>query len=264
MFAILLLGVLIALLVLSVLALFVFVDVAFADPAKAYGSVRQWQPPFMCGKELRSWAARMAYSATNKWLAKARSKTTAVSLAAEVSEGASYAIAQSQTTLPQLAPHCPSCRQHRIGVTPPEALAIAATIRSTLSKHQVRRIREQLAQNAESLAGLSPDQYEQSNITCPLWDGESSCLAFKARPLHCRSWRPESAEDVGAEHQDAHAATVGCGAEDGLSNGLQAAGLDGTVYELNSALAAALDLPVAAEQWARGNTVFEQCTVQPH
>jgi hypothetical protein len=45
--------------------------------------------------------------------------------------------------------------------------------------------------------------------------------------------------------------------EIGVTRALKSAGLDANIYELNSALAAALETPDAAERWARGEQVFQ-------
>ena len=81
--------------------------------------------------------------------------------------------------------------------------------------------------------------------------------------MRCRGWCLTSGEDgdrcLTGDACDVHAKAVTSGAEDGLCQGLESAGLDGNVYELNSALVAALDTPVGAERWAEGEGVFEQC-----
>ncbi len=114
---------------------------------------------------------------------------------------------------------------------------------------------------------MDREQYEHSEAVCPLLKDNDSCEVFDARPICCRGWRLASGEngdycllaEDNAQPLDAHAYTVGQGAEEGLSRGLTSAGLDGTVYELNSALVAALAAPAAAERWARGDAVFQQC-----
>jgi hypothetical protein len=259
MFSIIIIGLLIALVAVVTLGMLVFFDVAFANQTGLPKPSHQWQPPLMRGKELRDWAARMATAATTKWLSKPRGKKIAIGLTTEITHGASYAIAQSPKSRPQLAPNCRSCKRRMIGVTPPEAIAISETIRNTMPSPIARRIHAQAAQNANSVLDLDPNQYEQADITCPLWDKDTSCLVFELRPLHCRSCRPdpEKHDQVGA--LDAHAFSVGSGTEEGLSQGLQSEGLDGSVYELNSALATALEKPNAAEQWIEGDTVFNQC-----
>ena len=62
-----------------------------------------------------------------------------------------------------------------------------------------------------------------------------------------------------AAQADAQAQTIARGAEVGLSRGLGSAGLDGTIYELNSALVTALDVSDAAGRWSKGLPVFESC-----
>ncbi len=58
---------------------------------------------------------------------------------------------------------------------------------------------------------------------------------------------------------DHHAYRVGQGVRSGLSSGLEAAGLDGNHYELNSVLGMVLDTPDAAKRWACGEDVFGDC-----
>jgi len=111
------------------------------------------------------------------------------------------------------------------------------------------------------------EQYGQARVVCQLLLGDGCCAVFDARPVHCRGWclvkGGECGSDVLTKNHatavDASAHTVGRGAEAGLSQGLESAGLDGTVYELNSALVVALDTPSAADRWAHGASDFEHC-----
>jgi hypothetical protein len=57
----------------------------------------------------------------------------------------------------------------------------------------------------------------------------------------------------------AHAERVTDGVLVGLRDGLREAGLDDGLYEMHSALARALDVPDAAERWARGEKLFATC-----
>ncbi len=157
-----------------------------------------------------------------------------------------------------------------IGVTAPEVLAIADELRRTKSNRETQRIRDRVAENAKAAAGFDHEQYERAHLVCPLLDKDESCAAFDSRPLHCRGWCLFSGEEGdrclmdagGAGSVDSHAYTVGRGMEEGLSQGLESAGLDGSVFELNSALFTALDTPDAAAQWADGKPVFSGC--QPY
>jgi hypothetical protein len=264
MLVVLLIGLSIALLGACAIFAIVFLDVAFAGPPVAYKGSRQWHPPLLRGNELLAWATDTANTTTTRRLAGPHTADTVKRLVTEVYEGAAYAISHSPNKVVQRQPDCPSCRQQMIGVTPPEAVVIADTIRRTKTKRDVQRIHDRLARNAEITATMTAEQYQQSELVCPLLENNDSCAIFAARPIRCRGWCLMSGEDCSlragnAGPLDDHAYTVGCGTVEGLSRGLKSAGLDGTMYELNSALIAALDTPLAAERWASGDPVFERC-----
>jgi len=271
MFAAVAIGLSLSLLVLVAVCAFAFFDVAFAGPQRAPTSgSRKWQPPLVRGEQLLTWAANVARATAARRLRAPRSGKTARRLAAEIYAGASRAIEESPHAVRQSKPNCPSCRHQRIGVTAPEVLAIADELRRTKSNKETQQIRNRVAENVKAAAGLNQEQYERAHIVCPLLDKENSCAAFDSRPLHCRGWCLFSGDegdrcllDVGdAGSLDAHAYTVGHGMEEGLSQGLESAGLDGNVFELNSALLTALETPDAATQWAEGQPVFSGC--QPY
>ncbi len=261
-------GLSISLLVLLAVFAFAFLDVAFAGPERtsASGSWR-WQPPLVRGDQLLAWATGVARTTTLRRLQTPHCAKTAKQLAAEIYEGAARAIEESPHAVKQAKPNCPSCRHQMIGVTAPEVLAIADEVRRTKSKRETQRIRNRAAKTTKAATGLNHEQYEQAQIVCPLLDNDNSCAAFDSRPLHCRGWCLFSGEDgdrclLGsgdAGSLDSHAYTVGRGMEKGLSQGLESAGLDGNVYELNSALNTALDTPDAAVRWAEGKPVFSGC-----
>ena len=54
-----------------------------------------------------------------------------------------------------------------------------------------------------------------------------------------------------------HEQIVAQGIELGLRRALKSSGLDANIYELNSALATALETPDAAERWAKGEELFQ-------
>jgi len=269
MLAIVFIGLLISLLVVFAFVAYAFLEAAFIRPRCDLEFVkrfRQWQPPFLRGDDLFAWAVTTAKAATTRLVAN-RTPDVAKQLAADIYEGATLAIAQSPSALSQRKPSCPSCRQQMIGVTPPEALALAEAVRKTKPKSEANRIRDRAAHNATKVIDLNHEQYERSRVLCPLLASDGSCAAFDVRPLHCRGWcrfcgseENDSLSSPGdAVLWDEHARTVGRGAEEGLSQALESSGLDGKIYELNSALVAALDTPTAAEQWASGTLIFAGC-----
>jgi Fe-S-cluster containining protein len=232
--------------------------------------ILNWLPPFIRGDTLRDWAATIAEKLTKKRLAGTRTGATAERLASEVEDAAMHAM------LPLAGPEdlgrvvaCPETGQGRVGVTAPEALAIAAYLRKNLPETEQKEIHKMAAENAKKIASGTPVQEAPGVLPCPLQGENHVCCVYAARPLRCRILHavsiaksmPESKGPGGVTASDApdaeqHEQTVAEGIELGVTRALKASGLSSGVYELNSALAAALGTPDAAERWAKGEEVF--------
>jgi hypothetical protein len=265
MFAVVAIGLLISVLFLLGLGCVAVFQVAFSGPPTHHDNAR-WQPPLARGEDLLAWAAGMANAVARKRLRQPVGKETARELATEIYEGSSYAMARSPGAVRPLKPRCTSCRHRMIGVTAPEALAIADALQASQGKREVKRIRDLAAANAAASAGLDHEQYQQAQFACPLLTSDSTCVVYDARPIRCRGWcspasKMESADGASGNcgKCDPRADAVGRGAEEGLSLALRSAGLDSDIYELNSALVASLDTAKAAERWIRGEPVFAGC-----
>ncbi len=253
------------LLALVVVAVKFFPRTLLGEPAKA---VLDWLPPFLGGTALRNWAATTAEQLAQKHLAGKRTGDTAGVLAKEMEEAAMHAM------LPLLEARdldrivaCPEAGQGRVGVTVPEALAIAAHIRKHKSRAEQMRILELAVENAKKIASRASG--DPTPHPCALQGSDHVCCTFALRPLRCRplhaisianeaSQRPAPPAHVQPGSPDAprHEEIVAEGIEAGLTRALKSAGLDANIYELNSALATALENPDAAERWARGEDVF--------
>jgi Fe-S-cluster containining protein len=236
-------------------------------PAKA---VLTWLPPFLRGEALRNWAATTAERLAKERLTGKRTGGTAARLAAEVEEGAMHAM------LPTAGPSelerimaCPETGQGMVGVTAPEALAIAAYLRKNRSRAEQLRIHELAVENAKKIAVRARGEGDVPPLPCPLHGQDHVCCVYGTRPLRCRPLHAISiAKDMGsnsvppagsqaeAPDENGHEQTVAQGIEIGLTRALKSAGLDANIYELNSALATALETPDAAERWANGENVF--------
>lgn len=244
------------------------------EPAKA---VLAWVPPFLGGESLRNWAAAKAGETVRNQLAGKRDAGLATRLTTAIEDGAMRAMlptvddAARERRVP-----CPPDGQGRVGVTAPEALAIAEYIRKHLPLAEQRRIREMAVENARAIAAGRPAISKLPVLPCPLQGHGCMCAVYPARPLRCRPLLAHavaagSGTDAGAHPVEAsgsqtvaadHEKTVAEGVERGVARALQAAGLDSAIYELNSALVIALDDPAAAADWARGERVFGTPTAQ--
>lgn len=252
------------LLALVVVAVKFFPKTLLGEPAKA---VLGWLPPFLGGKALRDWAATTAEQFAQKRLAGKRTWDTAGLLAKEMEEAAMHAM------LPLLEARdldrivaCPEAGQGRIGVTAPEAIAIADHIRKNKSRAEQKRIYELAVENAKKSASRTSG--DPTPHPCALQGPDHVCCTFALRPLRCRPLHAiaiakEASQSTapphpqsGAPDEPRHEEIVAQGIEAGMTQALKSAGLDANIYEINSAVATALEIPDAAERWARGEDVF--------
>lgn len=228
---------------------------------------RWWRPPYVGGAALLSWARETGKELVGRTLEGNPSEATPVEVSAKLHDGAMRAMLPrvSEYNLRREVP-CPVGGQGTVGVTALEAIELAEYIRNNLSAREQASILSSARSYSDVLAddasgGTSP-------TGCSLQGGDCLCMTYGARPLRCRplhaamilerfglgSW------DDGVEESDAaRARLIAEGVEEGLVGALDIAGLDGNLYELNSALATALETPDAARQWLDGEAVFLHC-----
>lgn len=258
-----------ALFLLACFALVRFLPASFmGEQAKA---VLSWLPPFVGGEALRNWAATTAEQLTKKRLTDEQTAETVTQLAAEIEEGAMHAMLPTAglSDLERIMA-CPETGQGTVGVTAPEALAIAVYLRKNRSQAEQQRVYEMAVENADAIAAQTRGDRDPSPLPCPLQGEDHVCCVYALRPLRCRPLHAISiAKEIGNHSEPSaagsqaevpgetgHEQTVAEGIEMGVTRALQSARLDAGVYELNSALATALAVPNAAERWAKGENLF--------
>ena len=238
---------------------------------------RTWRPPFIRGAELLSWARGIGAGAIREALGGRVGPETPARLSERLHGGATWAM------LPTLSGRdatrqvpCPEGGQGCVGITALEAIAIAEHVRATLPPKR----REAILRQARDSADRAATRQRGEAPVCALQGEDCVCLAWNTRPLRCRPQHastlangrgPGAAKGSGpAElepHEDvspsSHARLVAEGVEEGVVRALEEAGFDGKVYELNSALAVALETPDVAERWAAGEDVFDTCLPAP-
>lgn len=181
------------------------------------------------------------------------------------------AAAQTASSAPlACAAGCAFCCYHPVDITAPEALAIAAYLRTALSASDLDAITARLAANADRIQSLSHDEHALAKIPCTLLDN-GQCGVYAARPFACRAWHSMSAVRCEAifTHGDPLSMIPPLDMElynaqwdvvYGISEGLRQAGLDDRPYELHSILHRALAVLDAMERWLDGEDVFAGCT----
>ncbi len=163
---------------------------------------------------------------------------------------------------------CSWCCYIPVAVTPPEALVMAQFLRDHCSAAELTEVRARLAANAVRSATLSLADQADARLPCALLR-HGQCMVYEARPIRCRRWNSVDStaceagfHDAGAQivPVDTYAFEAGRDVQAGLHAGITQRGLDGTRYELHSAVWRALEMADAADRWVCGETVFGDCT----
>jgi len=259
--------------VLVLVVVVVWLTVAFAGPrtrATQERARRFWQPPLANGRALFDWARQRAATLTGLRLKRSDAPSAARKLVTELQEG------MMEAMLPSLSLHdrtrtmpCPKDGQGLIGVTPPEAIALADYIRENLPRAEAKRIHDLAVQNAKKIVEQGSAVESVGNTPCALLNCHSVCRTYPIRPLQCR---PIHARMIGREvgldivsdddrnpPSESYIEAIEDGVEAGLIDELENKGLDGNSYELNAALAIALDHPDAGQRWLAGEDLFAGC-----
>src|SRR6185369_9752216 len=170
---------------------------------------------------------------------------------------------------------CDHCCHQPVGLTPPEALAIAAHLRQRLAPEALALVAARLAQRVSDTRGLSSAARFSPDHPCPFLD-RARCSIYEVRPLACRGMNSLDAEECKTRLRDpdARAAFLASGsggrsfmepirAFHAISAGLQLSlselyGLDMRPLELTLALDLLLNgSESAAADWLLGKHSFE-------
>lgn len=174
---------------------------------------------------------------------------------------------------------CDHCCYQVVGVTPPEALAIADHLKQTLPAEEFERVRARIDERFERGRGLSSAERFSPDHPCVFLEG-GGCSVYEVRPLSCRGMNSLDAGECAARLRDpavrAEFLAVGRGGHSYLEpiGGAQAisAGLQLGLAELHQLdmrpleLAHAMHLLLHDEQmaaaWLRGERPFEPAVAE--
>lgn len=228
------------------------------------GEARRWTPPYIGGRDLFQWARSMTMRAVDEVLREGADASTARRIVGRLAQGSDRAMSpDADRTHAERPVPCPAAGQGLVGVTPPEAIVLAESLRRDMNAKDLAALRDRVAAYDQLIAhGMSP-------APCALQGDDCRCIAYGVRPIGCRPTLAaiaggslaggDSDPGAGPESASDHADAVGFGVLKGLSQGLERAGLDAERYELHSALGVALASPDAARRWAAGAPMFEGC-----
>lgn len=225
---------------------------------------RRWQPPYISGQPLLEWARSVSRGIVREATGEGLDAATAGEIAGRLAPAFGQAmLPDAQAEVRNRPVPCPATGQGITGLTPPEAIALAAWLRAHLTAEELEELMDDITLCDEWIGNAT------SGAPCALQGHDGVCRGFGARPIGCRPTlamtlasrlQEETGMPGGARSfADAHVDTVARGVMEGLREGLELKGLDNRVYELHSALRRVLSRPDAAAEWARGEDVFERC-----
>lgn len=174
---------------------------------------------------------------------------------------------------------CDHCCYQPVGVTPPEALAIVAHLKSSLSSAELAGVAAHIAERHGKTRGLSAAERFSPDHPCPfLRSGQ--CSIYEVRPLACRGMNsldagecaerlrePEARATFLAEGRGGHSFMEPIRAFHAVSAGLQLGlseifRLDMRPLELTAAIHLLLDGPESIpNDWLRGGRSLESARI---
>lgn len=163
---------------------------------------------------------------------------------------------------------CFWCCFLRVKVTPLEVLCIADYVRGRCGRGAISSLKQHLAATDAVTRGMGAYQRACAEEACPLLV-DAKCLVYPVRPISCRIYHSLDGSDCEAPLDDDGRCIkarddicgLGVGVSEGLTEGLQAAGLHPGLLELTAGLRMALDEPALAEQWLVGKPAFAEAEI---
>lgn len=154
---------------------------------------------------------------------------------------------------------CSWCCHFSVDVRAVEVFGILDHVERTLSSEERARIFAEVRTNSVALRGMDEMERMQRNVKCPFLNA-GRCTIYEARPQTCRNYHATSAVGCQQSYEDPldmdidpdfapYVYQAGAAHVDAVTTAMRDAGYDTNVYELNSALEAALTEPGARERF---------------
>jgi Fe-S-cluster containining protein len=173
------------------------------------------------------------------------------------------------TEPPACSSGCAYCCHLRVSLRAHEALYLAAALVALPDERQ-RDLRARLIRNAERVRSMTAAQHTQTPLRCALLAADNTCSMYAQRPLACRRYHSmsvaacrksfERPQDLSSRIAISNRRVVASVAQElAYRKVLEEARRDTVAYELNTALAEALDDPQGSlDRWLRGERAFLQ------
>lgn len=164
---------------------------------------------------------------------------------------------------------CAYCCYQPATVFPFEAIRIARFLADSLSDEELEVLKMRMKDRVSDFKGASVRKQVNNKTVCPFLLNDQ-CFVYEHRPLTCRMAHSFSVKQCRQSFQGDRARVqipIALELLTGVSGMIEAAfeelpknNLDGKLYELCSAVLAALSRPDAAVKWAKGDFgVFRDC-----
>ena len=141
--------------------------------------LRTWNPGSLQAEDARKWAAAISEMSTRMAIAQGHGHDSACQSAEAVMAGVSYAVDNSLTKkYHQCEPGCDSCCHVMIGVTTPEAMAIAKQLRKTYLPRKWRICVRSWLKPRRPRAGKTASSVSNRELPAACWTNRGSAVSI--------------------------------------------------------------------------------------
>ena len=163
---------------------------------------------------------------------------------------------------------CTWCCHFSVDVRAVEVFSILVFVERTLSPAEKARVFSEVRTNALTLEGMDDMERMRHNVKCPFLSA-GRCSIYAARPQTCRNYHATSVAGCQASYEDPDNLDIdpefapmvyqaGGAHVDAFARAIREAGYDTNVYELNTALTAALSDPGARDRFEAKSPPFNK------
>lgn len=154
---------------------------------------------------------------------------------------------------------CTWCCHYSVDVRAVEVFGIVDFVEQTFTPEEKARVYAEIRANSAALSGLDEFERMRRNVKCPFLR-EGRCSIYAVRPQTCRNYHATSALGCQQSYEDPDNFEIdpefaplvyqaGGAHVDAITTAMREAGYDTNVYEMNSAIDAALSEPDARQRF---------------